>query len=169
MRPARRAACVNRSGVLVLAGYSIVLAHANCHLINKRPEALCHYRRPPDARAGQFLAPGLGQHIVNPRVRNIAQVVRLGHHAMGRVSIWAQWTIIAAGVVLCPVFVLLVTCLIGWSLFRRSWPRPEVAPGRRLGGPLQLREGNAAHCYLIPRLPRIAFSLVRWPRPEQNH
>jgi hypothetical protein len=38
---------------------------------------------------------------------------------MGRVSIWAQWLIIAAGVVLCPVFVLLVACLIGWPFFRR--------------------------------------------------
>jgi hypothetical protein len=46
MRPDRRAACVDRSGVFVLAGYSIVIAHANCHLINKRPEALCHYRTP---------------------------------------------------------------------------------------------------------------------------
>jgi hypothetical protein len=35
---------------------------------------------------GQFLAPDLGQHIVNPRVRKLAQVVRHEHHAMGRVS-----------------------------------------------------------------------------------
>jgi hypothetical protein len=73
---------------------------------------------------GQFLAPDLGQHIVNPRVRKLAQVVRHEHHAMGRVSIWTQWLIIAAGAVLCPVFVLLTACLIGWLLVRKLRPPP---------------------------------------------
>jgi hypothetical protein len=36
----------------------------------------------------------------------MAQVVRHGHHAMGRVSIWAQWLGVAVGVLLSSVFVL---------------------------------------------------------------
>jgi hypothetical protein len=59
----------------------------------------------------------------------MTQAVRHGHRAMGRVSIWTQWLIVAAGVVLCPVFVLLTVWMIGWLLIRRLWPGPEVAPG----------------------------------------
>jgi hypothetical protein len=43
-------------------------------------------------------------------------VVRLGHHVLGRVSIWTQWLIVAAAVVLLPVFVLFTGCLLGFSL-----------------------------------------------------
>jgi hypothetical protein len=43
--------------------------------------------------------------------RNVARVVRHGPHAMGKVSIWAQWLIITAGVLLSPVFVFLMACL----------------------------------------------------------
>jgi hypothetical protein len=38
---------------------------------------------------------------------------------MGRASIWAQWSIIAAGVLLCPLLILLLLCLIGWELVRK--------------------------------------------------
>jgi len=48
---------------------------------------------------------------------------------MGKVSIGTQWLIVSAGVVLCPVFVLLTIGLIGWLLFRRLWPRPETGSG----------------------------------------
>ena len=63
---------------------------------------------------------------VNPE-RKLVQVVRHGPYAMGRVSIRAQWLIIAADVLLSPVFVFLMACLIGWLLFRRLWLRQEVA------------------------------------------
>jgi hypothetical protein len=68
-----------------------------------------------------------------------------GHQAMGRVSIWKQWLIIAAGVVVCPELLLLATWLMGWLLFRRLWLRLEVAVGRhigRLGRPLRLHKGD---------------------------
>jgi hypothetical protein len=52
-----------------------------------------------------------------------------GHQAMGRVSIGRQWLIVAAGVVLCPVLALFAACLIGWLLFGRLWPYPEVPSG----------------------------------------
>ena len=65
---------------------------------------------------------------VNPQ-RKMAQVVRHGHHAMGKVSIWAQWLMITAGVLLSSVFSLILACLIGWLLFGRLWPYPEVPSG----------------------------------------
>ena len=58
----------------------------------------------------------------------MAQEVPRGPYAMGKVSIWAQWLIITAGVLLSSVFALILACLIGWLLFRRLWPRREVAP-----------------------------------------
>jgi hypothetical protein len=48
---------------------------------------------------------------------------------MGRVSIGSQWLIVAAGVVLCPVFVLFAACLAGWLLLRRLWRYPEPPSG----------------------------------------
>jgi hypothetical protein len=59
----------------------------------------------------------------------MTQAVRHRHRAIGRVSIWTQWLIVAADVVLCPVFVLLTAWMIGWLLIRRLWPSPEVASG----------------------------------------
>jgi hypothetical protein len=44
---------------------------------------------------------------------------------MGRVSIWTQWLIVAAGLVLFPLFMLLATCLIGWFRLRPFW-RPRL-------------------------------------------
>jgi len=58
----------------------------------------------------------------------MTQVVRYGRHAMGGVSIWAKWLVVTAGLVLFPVVVLLLACLIGWSLVRPLWPRREVTP-----------------------------------------
>jgi hypothetical protein len=62
----------------------------------------------------------------------MAQMVRHGHHAMGRVAIWAQWLIIAAGVLLSRVFAVLlvflfVPAIAGGSIARRS-ARPEIVP-----------------------------------------
>jgi hypothetical protein len=50
---------------------------------------------------------------------------------MGRVSTKGQWLIIAAGVLFSPVFVLLMAFVIGWSLLRKLWRRPETAPQTR--------------------------------------
>src|SRR5271157_4711194 len=36
---------------------------------------------------------------------------------MGRVPIWAQWSIIGAGVLLFPLLMLLLACITGWLLF----------------------------------------------------
>jgi hypothetical protein len=47
---------------------------------------------------------------------------------MGTVSIGAQWLIVGAITVLCPVLVLISACLVGRLLFRRLWPRPKAAP-----------------------------------------
>jgi uncharacterized membrane protein len=47
---------------------------------------------------------------------------------MGKVSIWAQWLIIAAAILLSPLFVLFLAWLIGWPCIRRLWPRREMAP-----------------------------------------
>jgi hypothetical protein len=44
---------------------------------------------------------------------------------MGRVPIRAQWAIIAVGVLLGLLFVLLMACVIGWSLVRKLWFRPR--------------------------------------------
>ena len=62
-------------------------------------------------------------------LRPLAGISR-GHtnHAMGTVSIGTQWLIVAAGIVLCPVFVLLTAYLTGWLLFRQLWARPAAIP-----------------------------------------
>jgi len=81
--------------------------------------------------AGSSSAPeqGLHQLIINCTGRKNDPGCAIGHSAMGRVSTRTQWLIVAACVVLCPVFVLLTPCLLGWPLLRRLWPRPKVAPG----------------------------------------
>jgi hypothetical protein len=71
---------------------------------------------------------------------------------MGRVSTGAQWLIIAAGVLLSPVFVVLLVLVsartLGRLLRRKLSPRPTVAPqSARDRGPLQLRGGDAAQCF----------------------
>jgi len=43
---------------------------------------------------------------------------------MGKGPIWAQWSIIGAGVLLCPLLMLLLACVFGWLLFRKLWLRP---------------------------------------------
>jgi hypothetical protein len=56
---------------------------------------------------------------------------------MGRVSIRAQWSIITVGVLLSPLFILLMTCVGLWLLFRklgcngRQRPNGESEPARR--------------------------------------
>jgi hypothetical protein len=42
---------------------------------------------------------------------------------MGKVSIWRQWVMVVAGVLVSPVFFLLVAWFIGWPRIRRAWPR----------------------------------------------
>jgi hypothetical protein len=43
---------------------------------------------------------------------------------MGRVPIWAQWSIFGAGVLLCPLLMLLLACFTGWLLFHNLRTRP---------------------------------------------
>ena len=52
---------------------------------------------------------------------------------MGKVSIWAQALGVAIGVLLSSAFVVLFGWFIGWSHFRRLWPRRKVAPGAARG------------------------------------
>jgi hypothetical protein len=59
----------------------------------------------------------------------MAQVARHGHNAVGRASIRAQWLGVAVSGLLSSVFVLILAWFIGWPLFRRLWPRRDVAPG----------------------------------------
>jgi hypothetical protein len=61
---------------------------------------------------------------------------------MGKVPIWAQWLMIAVGVLLIPVFVVFLVWFLGWSRLRRLWPRRKVAPGPVL--PQGRRAGVAA-------------------------
>lgn len=46
---------------------------------------------------------------------------------MGTVPIWKQWLMVAASVLLSPVFVLFLGWFIGWPLIRRLWPRRAAA------------------------------------------
>jgi len=44
---------------------------------------------------------------------------------MGRVPIWAQWSIIGAGVLLCPLLMLFLAGAFGWLLIHKLWVRPH--------------------------------------------
>jgi hypothetical protein len=83
-------------------------------------------------------AEGAGQAYQPSRARYGPRGAR-GRHAVGSVSIWAQWLGAAAGVLLSPVFVLFFAWFISWPLLRRLWPHAMVAPasapgsGRRAG------------------------------------
>jgi hypothetical protein len=44
---------------------------------------------------------------------------------MGRVPIWAQWSIIGAGVLLCPLAMLLLAGALGRLLIHKLWVRPH--------------------------------------------
>ena len=46
----------------------------------------------------------------------MAQNVPHGPHAMGRVSIGAQWTAVAFGFLLSPLFVVFMVWFVGWSI-----------------------------------------------------
>jgi hypothetical protein len=46
---------------------------------------------------------------------------------MGRVSIWAQWLIIVAGLLLSPLFVLFMAGVIGPSLLRKPCRRASAS------------------------------------------
>jgi hypothetical protein len=64
---------------------------------------------------------------------------------MGRVSIWAQWSIIGAGILLCPLFVVLMAGVIGRTLFRKLWRTRGVAPRKGTqAGPPQFRQRDVA-------------------------
>jgi hypothetical protein len=48
---------------------------------------------------------------------------------MGRVSIWAQWSIIGAALLLCLLFVLFMAGVVGRTLFRKLWRTGRTALG----------------------------------------
>jgi hypothetical protein len=45
---------------------------------------------------------------------------------MGKVPIWAQWSIIGAGALLSPLLVLLAASAVGWLLLQKLWLRPRT-------------------------------------------
>ena len=47
----------------------------------------------------------------------MAQVVPHGPYAMGRVSIGAQWTAVAFGFLLSPLFVVFMVWFVGWLVY----------------------------------------------------
>ena len=54
--------------------------------------------------------------------------MRNGRHVIGQVLIWALWTVITAGILLGPVFVVFMVWFIGWALHSWLWPRSDGAP-----------------------------------------
>ena len=48
---------------------------------------------------------------------------------MGTVSIWKQWLIIAACILVSPAIVFALVCGFGWLVSRRLWPprNPRVS------------------------------------------
>jgi hypothetical protein len=60
-------------------------------------------------------AQSVGLWRVNTPERNMAQVVRRGLRAMGRVSVSKQWLGVAAGVLLSSAFAVFLGWFIGWS------------------------------------------------------
>ena len=58
----------------------------------------------------------------------MAQEVPRGPYAMGRVSIGAQWTAVAFGFLLSPLFVVFMVWFVGWLVYCRLWPRRGVVP-----------------------------------------
>jgi membrane protein DedA with SNARE-associated domain len=59
---------------------------------------------------------------------------------MAKVSIWAQWLGVAAGVLLSSAFAVFLGWFIGWSHFRRWCRRRKIAPRAVSGDPLRRAE-----------------------------
>ena len=79
---------------------------------------------------------------------------------MGKVSIWAQWLMIMAGVLLSSLFALILACLIGWLLFDRLWPRQEVGPGSPVRRAEHAQLGLAARPFRFRHRPPAEFHLL---------
>jgi len=60
----------------------------------------------------------------------MAAVMRPRAFRVGRVAIWKQWLVVAAGVLLGAAFAGFVVSFIGWSLLRRLWPRKPRFDGQ---------------------------------------
>jgi hypothetical protein len=90
---------------------------------------------------------------------------------MAKVSIWAQWLGVAAGVLLSSAFAVFLGWFIGWSHFRRLWRRRRgedlaimalvallVLVARRLSA---CRDRNSRHFNSLPyygRFPQIKIA-----------
>jgi hypothetical protein len=103
-------------------------------MANGPPEPLSHCRV-SGSGAGNFWR----RASVNPE-RKLVQVVPRGPYAMGRVSIGAQWTAVAFGFLLSPLFVVFMVWFVGWLVYCRLWPRRGVVPRAVLGDHLRRAE-----------------------------
>jgi hypothetical protein len=72
----------------------------------------------------------------------MAQVVRDGHHAISRVSIWAQWLGVAVGVLISPVFALFWGLVPRLAAHSPVMAAPKIAPGHVPGDPALPRRGS---------------------------
>ena len=73
---------------------------------------------------------------------------------MGRVSTWVHWSIIGGVVSLCPLFVFLIACIIGWVAFLQAQVRGN--PGISVNGVLRFSFTNATRpvASSVSALPR---------------
>jgi len=62
---------------------------------------------------------------------------------MGKVSIWKQWLIIAACILVSPAIMFALACGFGWLVCCRLWPRQVVAPGQVPDGGLGQGRGGS--------------------------
>ena len=99
-------------------------------IANGPPEPLSHRRVSRGSGAGNFWR----RASVNPE-RKLVQVVPRGPYAVGRVSIGAQWTAVAFGFLLSPLFVVFIVWFVGWLVYCRLWPRRKVVPRAVSGDP----------------------------------
>jgi hypothetical protein len=71
---------------------------------------------------------GVGPKLVNRPRGNMASGCDADIYGMGKLSIWARWLIIIAGVMLSPLLVVFMAGVISRSLFRKAWRLGRVAP-----------------------------------------
>jgi len=90
---------------------------------------------------------------------------------MGRVPIWAQWSIIGVGIMLSPLLMLLVARALGWLLFRRPWlpgsSRVPAGPGDTLAIAAQsLTAGSTNLRAICAKRATVSGSVAALPEPR---
>ena len=73
---------------------------------------------------------------------------------MGKVSLWVQWLMVAAGVLLSPVVALFMAWFPGWPRIRRLWPRQQSRVGIGIGELKQVRKGEAINRAVVHSVVR---------------